>query len=416
MEIFQIVSRLPPAIDGVGDYAFLLAKQLRAAHDIHTRFVVCDPTWKNAETLKPEILKSAIGSTVKLQPSVFSLQPSTMLDGFPVYQLRERSAAELLRVLSQPGMPQTVLLQYVGYGYEKRGCPVWLVNALREWKNAEKLKTKKLKSVSGCQHFSVSDFMGVSAQPRLIAMFHELYAFGPPWRSSFWTSPIQQWLAARLCRAADTCVTNLKRYARWLAAQERRFAKQIVTIPVFSNVGELSRFCPLTSRSPTMVIFGSPRWTKALLGEHRIATLTCCRNLGLEQIVTVGSPVGTAPTDLRVAVRERGVLQADKVAEIMASSRVGMMDYFPGYLAKSGVFAAYAAFGLIPLLPRSNPSELDGCENGHTYLLPDQIATGMPPLKLQKVADNARTWYEGHRLSRTAATYNGILKARVPAC
>jgi hypothetical protein len=29
MQIIQIVSRLPPAIDGVGDYAFLLAKQVR---------------------------------------------------------------------------------------------------------------------------------------------------------------------------------------------------------------------------------------------------------------------------------------------------------------------------------------------------------------------------------------------------
>ncbi len=157
MQIIQIVPRLTPAIDGVGDYTFLLAKQLRAAHDIDTQFVVCDQNWENAETLKPEKLKSEGGSEkaeirnenpnnspdfqppssrsgegkpATGEPSTIHFQPSTVLDGFAVHQLKERSAGELLRVLSRPGMPQTVLLHYVGYGYEKRGCPVWLVRGL----------------------------------------------------------------------------------------------------------------------------------------------------------------------------------------------------------------------------------------------------------------------------------------------
>jgi len=51
LEILQIVPRFPPAISGVGNYACLLARQLRAAHGIDTRFLVCDPYGSE----KPEI-------------------------------------------------------------------------------------------------------------------------------------------------------------------------------------------------------------------------------------------------------------------------------------------------------------------------------------------------------------------------
>ena len=48
MEILQIVPRLPPTISGVGDYSFLLAQELRRAHDIETRFIVGDPSRENS--------------------------------------------------------------------------------------------------------------------------------------------------------------------------------------------------------------------------------------------------------------------------------------------------------------------------------------------------------------------------------
>ena len=52
LEIVQIVPRLPPSISGVGDYAYLLARELRATHDIHTHFIVCDPFWEGAENVE----------------------------------------------------------------------------------------------------------------------------------------------------------------------------------------------------------------------------------------------------------------------------------------------------------------------------------------------------------------------------
>jgi len=45
-------SRLPPEIDGVGDYALSLARQLRLDFGIEMHFIVCDPTWAGATEIE----------------------------------------------------------------------------------------------------------------------------------------------------------------------------------------------------------------------------------------------------------------------------------------------------------------------------------------------------------------------------
>jgi hypothetical protein len=93
-----------------------------------------------------------------------------------------------------------------------------------------------------------------------------------------------------------------------------------------------------------------------------------------------------------------------------------MMDYFPGYLGKSGVFAAYSGLGVLPLLLRPNRSDRDGCTAGKNYLVPDQITRNVGYEALQTITNNAWQWYHTHDLSRTAAIYADILKNSVLAC
>src|SRR5467141_2905569 len=104
MDVIQIVPRLPPATDGVGDYAIRVARQLRAAHQIESHFIVGDPEW----------------------------QPPMNLE-FEAASIRVRSSAKLIEALQRNGSIATALLNYVGYGYAKRGCPVWLVKGLKQW-------------------------------------------------------------------------------------------------------------------------------------------------------------------------------------------------------------------------------------------------------------------------------------------
>ena len=361
LEILQIVPRLPPAINGVGDYATLLAKQLLSDHRVSSRFLVCDPTWHG----------------------------DSELDGFPVARLQRREANHLAETLTRNNLPRIALLHYVGYGYQGRGCPSWLVDGLKLWKRAD-------------------------SEHELVTMFHELFAFGPPWRSSFWTSYTQRRLAADLAKDSNSCVTNMRQYANWLGRRAYKHLENVPVIPVFSTIGEgkPKESTPLNGRPPQMVIFGGEIWVNELLRKQSGETYRCCDALGIERIVTVGSPLGTAPRRSRIPIDELGYLRSDRVVEVIKSSRIGLMNYYRGYLGKSSVYAAYAALGVLPLLSETNPSNADGCVDGKTYLSAKNITERTNIEFLQEIVTNARAWYAKHSLPRTAEVYATILQAR----
>src|ERR1044071_8356601 len=96
-EIVQIVPYLPPTPSGVGDYAFLLARELRAAHGIDTRFLLADGSWSGER----------------------------QIDGFALESIANCNASRFEKLLRSSSTAAPVILHYVGYGYEKRGCPLW---------------------------------------------------------------------------------------------------------------------------------------------------------------------------------------------------------------------------------------------------------------------------------------------------
>ena len=136
MKVLQIVPRLPPPAEAVGAYAAALGRVL-AAGGMSSCFLVGDRHWAHA--VEPEAGADLAGAAVL-----------------------ERRAATMARQLAATGAT-AVLLHYVNYGYAPRGCPAWLVRGIARWRS------------------------GATGR-RLVTYFHEVYATGPPWRSSFWTS------------------------------------------------------------------------------------------------------------------------------------------------------------------------------------------------------------------------------------
>jgi hypothetical protein len=354
MEIVQVVPTFPPVVSGVGDYALLLAEELRRRHNLHSRFIVGDPDWAG----EPEA------------------------QGFPVTKAPARTPESLARLLSEQtcaGLP--VLLHYVGYGYEKRGCPLWLVKGMEQWRRAP--------------------------GRRLVTMFHELFAFGPPWRSSFWTSPLQRRLTTRLAGMSDHCVTNIRRFARYLEPRLVPHSRRVSVLPVFSNVGEF--YQQGRGRNNEMVIFGGAGWREAAYLNSKDALIKICRALNIDRIHDIG-PRLSASFELPAMIEWHGPLPASEVGEVMRNARFGFFTYPTPYLGKSGIFAAYASHGLVPITVDENDET-----NEDQLRINDHFLTcGALPRNtdgVSNIGDQVRAWYAKHCLAVQAQKYADMLCA-----
>lgn len=353
MLVTSIIPRLHPAIDGVGDYALNLASQLRQDFGIETHFVVGDLKWAGA----------------------------AHIEGFPISRVPLQSANILLSLLPSD-RPTTVLLHYVGYGYGKRGCPSWLVDGLQRWRTT-------------------------STHRLLVTMFHELYASGPPWTSTFWLSPLQRNLAARLAQMSDRCLTNKQHYAEILYKLSQGKQTQIPTLPVFSNIGEPDQVPPLAKRHQRLVVFGG-RSKRLRIYQKSLAELNhACQLLGVKEILDIGPSTGLTLSPVNgVPVVEMGPRSATEISGILLNSLAGFFNYNPDYLAKSGIFAAYCAHGTIPVSSRCHALPVDGIKPGKHYWIPNDRTTALKDLlEVQAIADNAYIWYQTHNLSIQAKTF-----------
>lgn len=353
MKIIQIVPRLPPATDGLGDYALSLALQMRQYFDINTHFIVGDQTW--------------IGEA--------------HIHGFNISKVPIQSAQKLSSLLeSKDFLNAVVLLHYVNYGYAKRGCPIWLIEGLQRWQNT-------------------------IAKHSLITMFHEVYAYGfPPWNSSFWLSPLQKRLASQLSQLSDRCFTSRKEYANLLYKLSLGKHSQISTLPVFSTIGEPKQVWSLEKREKKIVIFGSSAMRRNVYQKSSVELLHTCKLLEIEEIIDIGLSTQLVPIIGSVPIIEMGQLPAPTVSKILSHSLAGFFDYIPGYLAKSTIFAAYCSHGMLPISARYNPSQLDGIEAGKQYWIPEKSTTRLA-INLQAIANYAHAWYQEHQLSVQAKLF-----------
>jgi len=297
---------------------------------------------------------------------------------------RHGLASEYLRASelrgSAPGRPpgtSRVLVHYANYGYSRRGCPRWLIRRLERWTTT-------------------------GAIDRLVTVFHELYATGPPSTSAFWLSPIQRSLARRLARTSTSLATSLSFYGSVLGRWSGR--DDVRVLPVPSAVGEPESVAEAARRPARLVVFGSPGNRRRAYVEYRDALETTCEALALEEILDVGGPVPEVPEAVGgVPVRALGQLPDTEVSRLLVGSRVGFLAYPPDFLEKSSIFAAYAAHGLVPVCAWNEARE-GGLRPFEEFLPARDLRRGRAPELAQAVARRARTWYLEHRLARQADT------------
>jgi hypothetical protein len=359
--VVSIVPRLPPAIDGVGDYALSLADSLYKTFGTVSHFIVCDPDWKG----------------------------ESHINRFPIYTLQDRTVVELNHALEKLKKGKLIVLLHLsGYGYAKWAICHWLLKGLQVWKNA-------------------------NPDTFLVTMFHELYnSMGWPWQHNFWVSHSQRRIAQQFAQLTDRCITNCQEYALSLSMLSQGKHQSIPFCPVVSNVGEPKSVLPIIERIPQLVIFGRASNRALLYRKSRSDIEALCQQLDINQIIDIGEPTGLAFGTSKIPVIETGRLQPLEISQILKKSMLGWLQYDLFFLEKSSVFAAYVSHGLVPVVQsiKRRPHYLPGTER---FLLPQDVLHNQSlrlsnPL-FQNVAHNAWLSYQDYRQSIQVKTFASLL-------
>lgn len=361
MNIVQIVPKLPPSINGLGDYALNLARQLRQDFKIETSFIVGDPNWQGVAEI----------------------------EGFSISKVSDRSSKTLVSLLAKIDS-ERVLLHYVGYGYARRGCPIWLIKSLEKWRK-------------------------YNSERKLVTMFHEVYASSwKPWTSSFFFSLLQKKIASQLANLSNWCVTNREENTRIISIITNNKQKNILTLPVFSTIGEISkdRIPSPQNKTRRIVIFGHRNSRSKVYQKYLLNLEKACELLKIEEIYDIGVSTDLNISQIKgISVIEKGVISAAEIQEILLDSLAGFLC-FPSSdkLAKSSIFAAYCAHKLITILPKSlvRSAGKDGLIAGKNYLFFDRNMNDFEKHIVEdrfEIANNAYKWYQDHNLSTQAKVF-----------
>lgn len=187
--------------------------------------------------------------------------------------------------------------------------------------------------------------------------------------------------------------------------------KKLYQIPVFSNIGEPKTLPDFEKRDRSMVIFGNS--TKKRVFDRGRQLIEFC----IQNQVSLIHEIGPADTRRKrsretfltltkssgIKVLDHGLVPESVASEIFQSARFGLLDYSLNLhcLAKSGVFAAYAASGLVPVLTQDNQAQADGLTAGEHYLTFHEESV-LPDEALVQVAKSASDWYRGHEIKSVA--------------
>jgi hypothetical protein len=355
--LLQIVPRVPGGIDGVGDYALTIAEKLRGKFGWNTLF------------------------------ATFQISSAVNAAGFEVVPL-ESLISDAARKYEH------TLLHYVNYGFQKRGVPFRLLSILRRLRG---------------QH-----------PGKLVTIFHELYASGPPWSSAFWLQPLQIHLAKSVGRLSDACIVSSDNF---LSELKRMVPSARVELhPVPSGLGEPS-LSPnqITDRDPhRWAIVGGTGLSERSLRSFTQLLARIPESIAPRKLFVLGGVDNPATRsmlrDLAVESDYRPRITAADASEILKTCSFAWFNYFhrpdveTSVILKSSAFAAACSHAVIPVFPhRGSAVSLDGDRLPGPFFI-DSDRCEIPDAQARsKIAAAIYAWYQSHASSEHLI--QGIAKA-----
>ena len=214
-------------------------------------------------------------------------------------------------------------------------------------------------------------------------------------------SPVQRLIARELLKLSSDAITPTELYRDQLLNWNA--GSRISRMPVFSNVGEPGFGIPPGGRAAAAVVFGLSGVEDRLLGIYRPQIERLVPILGIERIFDIGPRASPVPTSLAgVPIISKGTLTPAAVSDLLQRVRFGLAAYPFDVLGKSGVFAAYAAHGVIPVVFPDRRGLFDGLEAGRHFLDGLRVDAAVDDDTLASLQRLLFTWYTAHSLEAQA--------------
>jgi len=345
--LIQLIPRRTVEPSGVADYALTLAWALRGCGGMNSLFLSATPEAQST-ALEDE------WETVLLPQR----QPDVLSDTIETLSMSSNAAA--------------VLLHYSGYGFQRRGVPFWLMDGLRKWK------------------------AGPGSVP-LLTVCHELYATGRPWQSSFWLSPVQKWIARSIVGLSSRVIVPTKIYRESVLSWGIRRDSEVTCLPVFSNVGEPGCGLSPGARPAAAVVFGLAGVEDRVFGIYRHHVERILMALGIERVFDVGPRFSPVPSELSgIPLIRKGTLAQGPLSKLLQQTRFGLIAYPLHAIGKSGVFAAYAAHGVVPIVLSDKRGCFDGLEPGRHFLDGLRLYGDCAAIDFASIQHELSRWYASH--------------------
>lgn len=346
----QIVPAYPPSISGVGDYAAALV-QNGLFEGLRINTVVASPTpvpYYNSHT-------------------------------FVLGRLTSDALCAALEEIEA----SSVLLHFSGYGYARWGLCSWLVNGLKYWKTRH-------------------------TDRHITTIFHETFSTGPFWRSSFWTSNMQKIILLELAHLSHAgFVTSEGGFSQLAQAFT---GKPLEFLPVFSNVGEPLSISSLDRRRPQAVVFGgvgSRQRFYDLAKQHNESICRLFDHFRISDLIDIGAGPIAPPTLAGRPIRALGSLEAKDISEVLANTKLGMIDYRSDCLSKSTIAASYFAHGVL-LVNINRIGEKPTCiKEGLQFISLSQ--TMALDVDLSAIAIQGHALYQANRLDEIQRKIKSLL-------
>jgi len=369
MKILQFVPFPPPYPHGIADYARVLCEGFRHQYQLETCFLIPD-TEQIRELLSPT----------------------------------EKETEQFERCLVRPGDIRQVVKHYA----HTDEMIAIIYHSARSTSNFSEILIRLKQALS---------------HSRLVTVFHEMPR-NPSLRDRvknslkrlLFKSPQNTFNLGKTMAASDQVVVVTNRYSDTLA----HWSHKVHYLPCFSNIGEPLHVPQWRERENSVIVFGSSGTRDRIYTHHFDALIECCRRFQFDTIIDIGPLTDvTSETSHRgdvnlqgIEIVRKGYQSPTAISRLMQTAKAGFFDNYsrlPGSLGKSGVFAAYAAHGLLPVTWRPDPSEQDGLESGTHYLAVSDAQAAVSSEALQRIATAAHQWYQTHDIENSITQYFNLL-------